>query len=93
VTNETWQKDMKIIGDFVRQLRSSGAAVPGDQSALQGGDGAGPCQSRILRQCARCWRRKREQTMSEAQQVSKEEQSWTMGCHLAALLGYIRFLK
>ena len=27
--------------------------------------------------------------MSDAAQVSKEEQSWTMGCHLSALTGFI----
>jgi uncharacterized Tic20 family protein len=27
--------------------------------------------------------------MSEPSQVSKEEQSWVMGCHLAALTGFI----
>jgi uncharacterized Tic20 family protein len=27
--------------------------------------------------------------MSEAQQVSKEEQSWTMACHLVALAGFV----
>ena len=27
--------------------------------------------------------------MSDAQQVSKEEQNWAMGCHLAALSGFL----
>ncbi len=27
--------------------------------------------------------------MSDAQQVSKEEQNWAMGCHLAALAGFL----
>jgi uncharacterized Tic20 family protein len=27
--------------------------------------------------------------MSEAQQVSKDEQNWAMGCHLAALSGFL----
>jgi uncharacterized Tic20 family protein len=27
--------------------------------------------------------------MSDASQVSKEEQNWAMGCHLAALSGFI----